>query len=477
MDRAKLAAVDPKWWVLLAVGVGSLLGAIDLSVANIVLPVVRREFACSVATIEWAVTIYLLVVCGFLLSFGRLGDLRGQKRLYIAGFVVFMLGSAACGAAWSATALIAARAFQALGASMIFATVPAILTGNFPATQRGQALGLQAIMIYLGQMTGPALGGWLTDHFSWRAVFYINLPVGALAILLSTRFIPRDEPKKQTEPFDFAGAGLFLAGFSLLLLGLNQGYDRGWTSPSIQGLLAGGLLLLIGFVLLEHRSAHPLLDLNLFREPQFAMSVASAVLNYLSVYTITFLMPFYLIQGRGLIPSHAGLLITIQPAMMAVSAPISGTLSDRLGTRWLSMAGMAILGTGLLLLSRLQPGSSLAHVGLGVGVCGLGTGMFITPNNSALMGAAPPHRQGIAAGMLGTARYVGMILGVGIAGAVFTTFLARHTPTALFEGIRASFLVASISGFLGCLTSAVRREQALVNGEPVASFPVPGDSD
>jgi hypothetical protein len=240
LDRAKFAAVDPKWWVLLAVGVGSMLGGIDLSVANIVLPVVRREFACSVATIEWAVTIYLLVVCGFLLTFGRLGDLRGQKRLFISGFVVFMLGSALCGAAWSATALIVARAFQGLGASMIFASAPAILTGNFPATQRGQALGLQAIMVYLGQMTGPALGGWLTDHFSWRAVFYINLPVGALALLLTSRFIPRDEPRKQAEPFDFAGAGLFLAGFSVLLLGLNQGYDRGWTSPSIQGLLAAG---------------------------------------------------------------------------------------------------------------------------------------------------------------------------------------------------------------------------------------------
>jgi EmrB/QacA subfamily drug resistance transporter len=473
--RAKLAAVDRKWWVLLAVGVGSMLGGIDLSVANIVLPVVRREFGCSVATIEWAVSIYLLAVCGFLLSFGRLGDLRGQKRLYITGFVVFVVGSAACGAAWSARALIVARAFQGMGASMIFATVPAILTGNFPSRQRGQALGLQAIMVYLAQMTGPALGGWLTDHFSWRAVFYINLPIGALALVLSSRFIPRDEPKKQVESFDFAGAGLFLAGFSVLLVGLNQGYDRGWTSPSIQGLLLGGLLLLLVFVLLERYLPHPLLDLNLFREPQFAMSVASAVLNYLSVYTITFLMPFYLIQGRGLIPSHAGLLITIQPAVMAVSAPISGTISDRLGTRWLSMAGMAILGTGLFLLSRLQPGSPLHYVGLEMGLCGLGTGIFITPNNSALMGAAPSHRQGIAAGMLATARYVGMILGVGVAGAVFTTFLARHTPTALFEGIRASFFVASISGFLGCLTSAVRKEEAITD-EEIASLPAAGDS-
>ena len=300
------STADRKWLVLLTIGVGSILGAVDMSVANIVLPVVRREFVCSVATIEWAVTIYLLVVCGFLLSFGRLADLRGQKRLYMIGTVVFVLGSAACGAAWSATALIAARAFQGLGSSMIFACAPALLTLNFPSAQRGQALGLQAIMIYLGQMMGPALGGWLTDHFSWRAVFYINLPVGVMVLLLSTKFIPRDEPKPQVEPFDFAGGGLFLAAFIVLMLGLNQGYDRGWTSPSIQALLVGAVLLLAMFVFLEHRRAHPLLDLKLFREPQFAMSAASAVLNYISVYTITFLMPFYLIQGRGLTAGPRG---------------------------------------------------------------------------------------------------------------------------------------------------------------------------
>lgn len=474
MDRTKFAVVDRKWWVLLAVGVGSMLGGIDLSVVNIALPIVRREFACSVATIEWAVSIYLLAVCGSLLAFGRLCDLHGPKRIYIAGFVVFVLGSAACGAAWNATVLIVARGFQGLGASMLFAGAPAIITGNFPGSQRGQALGMQLIMVYLGQMTGPVLGGWMTDHFSWRAVFYINLPIGVLALLLSAKFIPRDELKKKFEPFDFAGAGVFLAAFTVLLLGLNQGYDRGWTSPSIQGLLAGAVVLLILFVIRERRTAYPLLDLSLFREPQFAMSVASAILNYISFYTITFLMPFYLIQGRALTPSHAGLLITIQPAVMSVSAPISGTLSDRLGTRWLAVSGMAIMGIGLFLLSRLQPDSPLAYVVLGMGVCGLGQGVFITPNNSAMMGSAPSHRQGIAGGVLGTARYVGMILGVGIAGAIFTTFLARHTPTALFEGIRASFLMASFSGFLGALTSAVRKERTTAVGEEFA-LPSAGD--
>ncbi|MGA2988902.1 MAG: MFS transporter [Candidatus Korobacteraceae bacterium] len=456
---AKIADnLHPKWWVLLAIGVGSLLGAVDASVVNLCLPVIRRELGSSVALIEWVVSIYLVVVCGLLLTFGRLGDLRGYKRLYLLGFVFFIMGSALCGLAWSVVVLIAFRGLQALGASILFACAPAILTGNFPASQRGQALGMQAFMIYFGQMAGPMLGGWLTDHFSWRAVFYINVPIGLAAVALSIYYIPRDQPNTQGEPFDLAGAALFMAGFVVLLLGLNQGYDRGWTSPSIVVLLAGAALLLFIFVLLERRRAHPLLDLKLFDDRVFSLSVASAVLNYISVYTVLFLLPFYLIQGRGLSPGQAGLLFTMQPAVMTFAAPISGTLSDRIGTRRLSMLGMAILGTGLFMLSRLHPDSSLVHVVSALGVCGLGTGTFIAPNNSALMGSAPRHRQGIASGVLATARYVGMILGVGISGAIFTTLLSRHTAMALFEGIRGGFLAASMAAFLGCLTSAVRKE-------------------
>jgi EmrB/QacA subfamily drug resistance transporter len=456
--RKFLSDVQPKWWVLLAIGVGSLMGSLDSSVVNVILPTVRRQLGCSVATIEWVVTIYLLVVCGLLLTFGRLGDMRGHKRLYILGFAIFTTGSAACGLAWSVAPLIVARAVQALGASILFSCSPAILTGNFPASERGQALGLQAVMIYLGSMAGPVLGGWLTDHFSWRAVFYINVPVGLVASALCIKFIPPDEPAVQKEPFDFAGAILFMAAFVALLLGLNQGYDRGWTSPSIEGLLGGGLLLLFLFVLLESRASHPLLDLGLFRSTQFSMSVVSAVLNYLCLFTILFLLPFYLIQGRGVSPGFAGRWMTIQPAMMTICAPVSGILSDRIGTRRPATLGMAVLGAGLIMLSRLQPDSSMAYVGAALGVIGLGTGIFIAPNNSALMGAAPAHRQGMAAGALATARYVGMILGIGIAGAIFTTYLARRTPMALFEGVRAAFFVAALAGFLGCLTSAVRKE-------------------
>ncbi len=381
-----------KWLVLLAIGVGTFMSALDGSVVNTTLPVITRDFHSEVATTEWVVTIYLLVVSGLLLSFGRLGDLRGHKSVYLTGFTIFIVSSALCGLAQSPLMLIGSRALQALGGAMLFANSPAILTKNFPAQERGRALGLQGTMTYLGLTAGPSLGGWLTQLFSWRAVFYINVPVGLLAVFLSWRFIPADAPAERAEKFDRAGAAVFMAGLIALLLGLNQGASWGWTSPAIIALLSGALVLLGVFIVIEQRVTNPMLDLSLFRSRTFSASTASAILNYVCVYTILFLLPFYLIQGRSLSPSEAGLILTTQPIVMAIIAPLSGQLSDRMGARTLSVAGMAILAIGLWLLSRLTPESALNEVTLALAVVGLGTGSFIAPNSSALMGAAPRHR-------------------------------------------------------------------------------------
>ena len=452
--------VERKWLVLLAIGVGTFMSALDGSVVNTVLPVVRDTFGSDVAAVEWVVTVYLLVVSGLLLSFGRLGDMRGHKVVYVSGFAVFVLSSALCGLAPSVAALVAFRALQALGAAMLFANSPAILTKSFPAAQRGQALGLQATMTYLGLTVGPSLGGWLTVQFGWRAVFYINVPVGMLALLLSMRFIPRDAAAEHAERFDLAGAATFMAGLVALLLGLNQGHEWGWTSAPILALLAGAVLLLGAFVLIERRVPSPMLDLGLFQHRLFSAATASAVLNYICMYTVTFVLPFYLIQGRSLNTAQAGLILTAQPLVMAFAAPISGSLSDRIGSRTLSTLGMAILAVGLLLLSQLGPDSPLSSVTLALAVVGLGTGAFVSPNTSALMGAAPKHRQGIAAGVLATARNAGMVLGVGLAGAVVTTILAQGQASgstrALFDGVSAAFLMAAGAAVLGILTSAVR---------------------
>jgi EmrB/QacA subfamily drug resistance transporter len=452
--------MDRKWWVLLSVGVGTFMSALDGSVVNTVLPVVNRSFDSQVASVEWVVTVYLLVVSGLLLTFGRLGDLRGHKVIYAFGFVVFVLGSALCGNAPTVGALIGFRAFQALGAAMLFASSPAILTKNFPPTQRGQALGLQATMTYLGLTAGPSLGGWLTSQFGWRAVFYINVPVGLLALLLCLRFIPRDIAQKNAERFDMLGALTFIGGLVALLLGLNQGHAWGWASPALLALLVVALLLLSAFLITERRVPYPMLDLSLFQRRLFSAAAASAVLNYICLYSITFLMPFYLIQGRGLNTAQAGVLLTAQPLIMAVAAPLSGTLSDRIGSRLPGTLGMLILAIGLFFLSGLGPGTSWGSVALALATAGLGTGIFISPNNSALMGAAPRHRQGIAAGTLATARNVGMVLGVGLAGAILTTVLGNNpgnaSGIALFTGIKDGFLAATGVAVMGALTSVVR---------------------
>ncbi len=456
-----------RWWVLLAIGVGTFMSALDGSVVNTILPVIRTALRSDVAAVEWVVTIYLLAVSGLLLSFGRLGDLRGHKRIYVTGFGIFLAGSALCGAAPTIGALTVFRALQAIGAAMLFANSPAILTKNFPPSERGRALGLQATMTYLGLTAGPALGGWLAGWLGWRSVFYINVPVGLLALALSQRFIPSDsgtERGRHVERFDVLGAALFLLGLIALLLGLNQGHAWGWTSWPILGLLLGAALALAIFIWIELRTPSPVLDLSLFRRRIFSAAAASAVLNYICLYSITFLLPFYLILGRGLTPGQAGLILTAQPLVMAVVAPLSGALSDRIGSRLLSTLGMAILAVGLYLLASLGPNSPYWQVAASLAVAGLGTGIFISPNTSALMGAAPPGRQGIASGILATARNVGMVLGVGLAGAVFTSVLAggatgTATPAgdpAIFAATRASFLVAAFFAVAGTIVSATR---------------------
>jgi len=450
--------IDRKWLILIAIGTGSFMAALDGSVVNTVLPILRDAFKSDVATIEWVVTIYLLVLSGLLLTFGRLGDLRGHKSVYIWGFVIFVLSSALCGAAWSPTVLVVFRGLQGVGGAILAANSAAIVTGNIPPEQRGRAFGLISMMTYVGLTVGPSLGGWLAHAFSWRTIFYINVPVGALALTLCWIFIPGNAPAERRQRFDVPGATLFMAALTGLLLGLNKGADWGWSSPAVLGLLLGAVVLLVLFIRIEHRSPEPMLDLSLFRVPLFSMSTISAVLNYICVFSITFLMPFFLIQGRGLDSAQAGLLLTIQPVLMAITAPVSGALSDRIGSRLPGMLGMGVLGGGLFLFSRLGSASPLWLIGLGLGLAGLGTGAFISPNTSALMGAAPRSRQGVASGVLATARSFGMVLGIGLTGAIFTTHLAQNTPDALYTGISQGFLVAAGVAVLGIISSAVKDE-------------------
>jgi EmrB/QacA subfamily drug resistance transporter len=432
---------------------------LDGSVVNAILPVIQGYFKTNVATVEWVVTIYLLVVSGLLLTFGRLGDLRGNKAVYVWGFVIFVTGSAFSGFSPTPTFLIASRALQALGGAMLFANSPAILTKTFPGKQRGQALGLQGTMTYLGLTTGPFLGGWLASRFSWHMVFFINVPIGLLAILLSWQVIPNDLLLEHKEQFDLYGSFTFMAGLTTLLFALNRGQEWGWLSPLILGLLIGSILILAIFVWIELRTPAPMLDLSLFRSRVFNTAAISPLLNYISIYSVLFLMPFYLIQGRGMQPAQAGLILTAQPLVMAIMAPFAGSFSDRIGAQIPTTLGMLIMGGGLFMLSGLTPDSPLLYVVTGLAITGLGSGIFVAPNNSALMGAAPRNRQGIASGVLALARNMGMVLGVGLTGAIFTTLLANgqsSDPATIVRGVNAGLLFASGIAILAAITSFAR---------------------
>jgi MFS family permease len=285
-------------------------------------------------------------------------------------------------------------------------------------------------------------------------VFYINLPVGIIAIWLSLHFLPLDSVYGRVEHFDYYGAATFILGLGALLLGLNQGNEWGWTSLPTLLFLSGAIISLVIFFYLESHVKYPMLDLSLFLNRSFSLATVSAVINYIGIYSSIFLMPYYLIQAKGFTPAQAGLILTAQPLVMAVIAPISGTLSDRIGSRLPTIFGMAVLSAGLFLLSRLGAQSEASTMMIALAVVGCGTGAFISPNNSALMGSAPKSRQGIAAGILATARNFGMVLGVGIAGAVYTTVLGHQGE--VFKALETSFLVSSLIAVIGIFTSMTR---------------------
>jgi len=464
MDIDAQANARRRRWVLVTVGVGTFMSALDSSVVNTILPVLARDLGTDIAGIEWVTTSYLLVVSALLLGMGRLGDIRGHKRLYMSGFVLFVVGSALCGLSRSAPMLVGLRCVQAVGASMLYSSSPAILTSAFPPARRGTALGAQATFTYLGLTAGPSLGGWLAHAFGWRAVFYVNVPVGALAIALAWKAVAPDRPRARMERFDFGGAVTFATGLTALLVALNQGHDWGWGSVRVITLLLIAAAILTIFLSIERSHPSPMLDLSLFRTRLFSASTASALFNYICVYGIVFVLPFLLIQGRGMNTQQAGLLLTAQPVVMAMVAPVSGALSDRIGVRIPATLGMSVLTVGLIGLAISTTAESNGMIVGALATVGLGLGMFASPNNSAIMGAAPRGRQGIAAGVLATARNVGMVLGVGLTGAVFTTVLAHLAPAGgldiplhvLEQGVRISLLMLACVAALGAVTSYSR---------------------
>ena len=445
--------------MLFVVAVGTLLSAMAGSMVNLALPSIGRDLGVSIESSRWVVQAFLLAVAVLLLPAGRVGDLVGHGRVYLAGFALFGATSFLCGAAGSFPVLAAGRALQGVGGAMVMATGPALLTTSFPSTQRGRALGMLATATYVGLMAGPPLAGAVVDWLSWRWVFYLMAPVSTVVLAVGLAFLPRRGASSPRGGFDWPGAAALVAGMPLVLLFLDR--IRPESTPGAAGLVAGGAgaAALVAFVLVERRSASPLLDLGLFRSRVFTGAAASALANYVALFGMILLVPFYLEEALGLSSSRAGLVLTAQPFAMAISASPAGWLSDRIGSRVLATGGMLGLAGGLLGLSTVGPETPEIVVAAWLGACGLGTGVFISPNSSALMGAAPRSRQGTAGSLLAEARILGMLAGVALASTLFRAGGAQTGRAWTAVELDALALVLRVSAavaVVGALLAALR---------------------
>ncbi|HKY52358.1 MAG TPA: MFS transporter, partial [Candidatus Limnocylindria bacterium] len=348
-----------KWLALTAIGASGLLSTINASAVVTVLPLIQQELGTDIVTIGLTLTIYQLIAASLMLAFGRLGDLRGQRRIFLTGFAVFLAGCALCGLAPTVITLIAARAVQALGAAMLFSNSIAILVGAFGTAERGRAIGAVSVFTYSGLTAGPPLAGFITDSVGWRGIFALSFALGLLCFAICWRALPTEHEPHARGRFDLTGTVLLTATVSTLLITLQEATSWGLTSPLTLGGVATSVVLAGAFTAAERRIASPILDLRLFRSRSFSAATVASIANYVSVAAIYVLMPFYLIHGRGMSATSTGLVMAVQPIAQVVASPLAGALSDRVGTRIPRTAGMVVLVLASVALAPLGGGSPL----------------------------------------------------------------------------------------------------------------------
>ena len=478
---------ERKWLILAAVMLGTIMGPLDASVVNTVLPDITKFFKTDISIAQWVPTIYLLTISCLILLYGRLGDMIGYKKIFIYGLAAFTVTSVLCGVSQSIWMLIVFRALQGLAAGMMMAVGFAIVAAAFPPLERGKAMGIFAIAIAVGLGLGPTLGGLIAENLSWRYVFFINVPIGIVSVLWGQRIIPKGAANPG-QRLDWPGALLALVFLSSLLLYANRGQDWGWLSTNAIVLLVVAVVSGPAFVFVEKRSAQPMLNLALFNNQRFSFATLSALLSFMALFAVVFLTPFYLVFVLNYSILKVGLVMAASPVATLFIAPASGILSDRIGTRGLAFCGMAITALGLYFMSGLDSSAGAWDVIWRLIVAGAGMGMFQSPINSAVMGSVPPWHLGIASGILAAVRNVGMVLGLAVAGAVLYNVApatASLRPGAFspadiqefLEGLRWAYISGLAMACLAAVTSLLavdRKGQALTGGPPPGAGIPPG---
>lgn len=420
---------ESKWKILATISIGAFMASLDGSIVNITLPTLVKIFNTGFADTKWVVLIYLFIVTILILPFGKLGDIIGKKKIYITGYTIFTIGSLLCALSSSLHLLVASRLIQGIGAAMLMSLGFALITETFSSKERGKAIGIVATVVSVGIITGPVLGGIILDHFSWRFIFYINIPVGIFGISMVSRYIKFDE-NKEGSMFDFKSVMMLFAFMLTLLFGISSTGNTGFNTLSL-GLFSASIISFILFIYIELKAQNPLIDFNLFRNKTFSIGLISGITVFISLAGVLILLPFYLEEIMGFKSGESGLLISVIPIFMGISSPIAGIFADKFGSEKITIAGILILLIGFTLASSLTLNTTVFDSVVRFIFIGAGMGFFMTPNNNAIMGSVPVNRLGVSSGMLALSRTLGQTLGVAVLGSYWlrkiNTFVALGT--------------------------------------------------
>jgi EmrB/QacA subfamily drug resistance transporter len=446
--------------ILLIAVLAGFLTPFDGSAVNIALPTMGAEFHMDAIALSWVATAYLLSSALFLVPFGKIADIYGRKKIFLYGLGIFTAASFLMMMVVSSQMLLTVRIVQGIGSSMIFGTAVAILTSAYPPGERGKALGIYITAVYFGLSLGPFLGGILTENFGWRSIFFINVPIGIIAVALVTWQLKGEWAECRGEKFDLTGSLIYgaalvtvMAGFSLLPGGTG-------ILLLISGLTCSGV-----FIWYERRQRSPVLNMRLFSESRvFAFANIAALINYSATFAVSFLLSLYFQYIKGFSPEYAGLVLIAAPVMQAVISPFSGRLSDRIDPGTIASTGMGFTAIGLLLLIFLSETTPLWYFITALIILGLGFGLFSSPNTNAVMSSVEKRYYGVASGLVGTMRLLGQMLSMGIAMMIFAIVIGRVEITPVYHSLfvtslHYAFIFFTILCIIGVYASLQRGQQ------------------
>ncbi|WP_335972553.1 MFS transporter [Streptomyces sp. CA2R106] len=458
-----------KWWTLVAVVAGVFMLVLDITIVNVALPDISDDFHSSLSDLQWVIDAYALALAAGLLTGGSLADLWGRRRLYAAGTAVFTIGSLLCGLATGPLFLALARAGQGIGGAVVWATSLALLSQAFQGRERGLAFGIYGGILGIAVAVGPVLGGALTSGLSWHWIFWVNVPIGVAVVAITLLKLEESRNPSAARP-DWAGFVAFSGGLSLLLYGLINASD-GWSQAKVWGTLAGAAVLLAAFGVQERRTAHPMLDLTLFRKPTFNGGLVAAFGLNASIYALITYLVLYLQQDLHYTPAQAGLRLLALTGAMFVASTTAGRLSSAVPVRLMISAGFVLIAVGIVLMTGVTESSTWTHLLAGMIVSGLGAGMVTVPLASTAVGVVAPAQAGVASGVNATARQVGLATAIAVLGTVFTTRSAHHGFTG---GLNLILWIGAVVAIVSAVLSALLiRQKDFV---PPPARPAPADT-